>query len=191
MHPPSNTARFTDSVGASTSQGPRNSQRTYSVQRISFHATYLSAQCTSFRATKTFPCDGYLPHDGSNASDTPKPTYTAKSKQKPDAHTRLTDNLARACTRACLQAEESPQLDEQQKASTAKGIPDIHGTSTSTIHSFGRGSRLYFPLFSFLTFADILVRYVLFQLTRPLAQPAEWACWNLQRPAPLYARTLT
>jgi len=33
-----------------------------------------------------------------------------------------------------------------------------------------------------------LVRYVLFQLTRPLAQPAEWACWNLQRPAPLHAR---
>ena len=99
---------------------------------------------------------------------------------KPDAHTRLADHLARAC----LQAEESPQLDEQQKASTARVYPKLHGTSTSTIHSFGRRFRLYLLPFSSLILADILVRYVLFQLTRPLALPAEWACWNLQRPAP-------
>jgi len=68
---------------------------------------------------------------------------------KPDAHARLTDHLARVRTRTCLQAEESPQLDEQQKASTAKGIPKIHGTSTSTIHSFGRRFRLYLLPFSF------------------------------------------
>ena len=161
-------------------------------------------------ATKIFPRDAHLPRDANlsvqrhnhwqadglyNPHDVHLSARRLKSfrrteanldgqvEAKPDAHARLTDHLARAC----LQAEESPQLDEQQKASTARVYPKLHGTSTSTIHSFGRRFRLYLLPFSFLILADILVRYVLFQLTRPLAQPAEWACWNLQRPAPLSA----
>jgi len=79
---------------------------------------------------------------------------------KPDAHARLTDHLARVRTRTCLQAEESPQLDEQQKASTAKGIPKT-SRNVDFDNPFIRAKISFFlSSFSFLTLADILVRYL-------------------------------
>jgi len=77
------------------------------VKTLTSRRPIQSAQRKSFRATHIFRAT-YL--WDANASDTPKPTCTAKSKQNPT----LTGHLARARTRACLQAEEPPQLDEQQ-----------------------------------------------------------------------------
>jgi len=137
------------------------------------HTTTGKPKAHTSSERKSFPRDVHPPHDAYLPRDVPmgckrfrhaKANLYGQVEAKPHAHARLTghltDHLARARTRTCLQAEEPPQLDEQQKASTAKGIPKIHGTSTSTIHSFGRRFRFHFLTFSFLTLADILVRYV-------------------------------
>src|SRR5258705_5905814 len=85
-----------------------------------------------FPSNAHFPRDAHLPRDANLSGQRHKRFRRAEANlygqvnAKPYAHAHLTGHLtghlARACTCTCLQAEESPQLDEQ-KGINSKGIP--------------------------------------------------------------------